>query len=111
MGWSFSTENDGVAPTIQSRNPGPNTVGVPTSSTIEVVFSERVMNVTAASFTVNDGAAVTGTLATPDSGVTWVFTPSAALASGATVTVTLTAAITDLATNPLAATSYMFTTQ
>lgn len=109
--WSFTTAADTTPPSVQSTTPANGTVGASTSVTITVNFSERVMNVTGATFTVNDGAAVAGTLSSLSGGATWTFTPSAAMASAATVTVTLSGAITDLGGNPLPATMFTFTTQ
>ena len=110
VSWAFTTAADMVAPSVQSSVPANGTVGAPTSTTITVNFSEPVMNVTAATFTVNDGAAVTGTLMSFNNGAMWTFTPSANLAAAATVTVMLSAAITDLGGNPLPATTITFTT-
>ena len=101
--WTFTTDVDNFPPTLQSSTPLSGTTGVSTGAMITVVFDEPVLNVSLTSFTVNDGAAVTGTLAMGTGGRSWTFTPSAALAAGAMVTVTLSTAITDAAANALPA--------
>ncbi len=109
--WTFTTVADTTAPTVQTRMPGPGATAVSTATNIVVLFDEPVMNVTATTFTVNDGAAVTGTLTSAMSGREWTFTPSAALTPNVSVTVTLTTGIADLAGNALAApVTWMFTT-
>ncbi|MBL9016908.1 MAG: Ig-like domain-containing protein, partial [Myxococcales bacterium] len=109
--WTFTTASDTTAPTVMTRTPGPGATMVSTATTIVVLFSEPVMGVTTTSFTVNDGAAVTGTLASAMSGREWTFTPAAPLAANTAVTVNLTTAIADLAGNALAApVTWMFMT-
>lgn len=110
--WTFTTAPDTVPPAVQTTTPSNGLTNVSTSTTISVVFDEPVQNVDLTSFTVDDGTAVAGTLASAAGGRIWELTPSAALASAATVTVTLTTAITDVASNPLAApVTFTFTTQ
>lgn len=109
--WTFTTVADTLAPTVTMRTPAPGAAMVSTGTMIVATFSEPVQNVTPTTFTVNDGAAVTGTLASSNGGRIWTFTPSAALANNATVTVTLSTGITDLASNALAApVTWMFGT-
>lgn len=109
--FSFTTAPDTTAPTVMTTVPAANATGVALASTIAVTFSEPVMNVSTLTFTVNDGTAVAGTLASSNGGRTWTFTPSAAFGNNATVMVTLSTAITDTANNPLAApVTFMFTT-
>ena len=109
--WMFTTLADTTPPTVTNRVPAPSATMVAINTTIVATFSEPVTNVTAASFTVNDGVAVAGTLASSMGGSQWTFTPSAALPNNTVVTVTLTTAITDLASNPLAAmVQWTFTT-
>jgi len=90
-----------------STLPLANQTGIATNSNVVVNFSEPVENVTAASFTVNDGGAVPGTITVSNGGMTWTFIPSGQMAGPAVVTVTLTTAITDHAGNPLAAPVYL----
>ena len=109
--FSFTTAPDTTAPTVMSTVPAANATGASLTSTIAVTFSEPVTNVTTLTFTVNSGGAIAGTLASSNGGRTWTFTPSAAFANNATVMVTLSTAITDTASNPLAAPfTFMFTT-
>ncbi len=101
--WTFTTGADVVAPSVQSSTPSNGATAVSTGVMITVVFDEPVINVDLTSFTVNDGAAVTGSLAMGSGGRSWTFTPAAPLAAAAMVAVTLTTAITDGAANALAA--------
>ena len=110
--WTFTTAADTVAPSVRSTVPANTDTNVSTATTIVVLFDEPVLNVDLTSFTVDDGASVAGSLTTALAGRQWTFTPSVALASAATVTVTLTTAITDVAANPLAApVTFTFMTQ
>ncbi len=112
MTWSFTTDADDISPSLQSSTPTSGAINVSTGTTITAVFDEPVTNVTLTSFTVNDGAAVTGTLTNTMGGRSWTFTPTAALPAGVTVTASLSTAITDAAGNPLLApVSITFTTQ
>lgn len=101
--WTFTTDTDDFPPNIQSSAPANGGSAISTGTTIAVVFDEPVLGVNLTSFTVNDGAAVTGTLAMAMGGRSWTFTPSRALAAAATVTVTLSTAIADASANALAA--------
>ena len=101
--WTFTTDVDDFAPRLQSSTPSNGATGVSTGAMITVVFDEPLQNVNLTSFMVNDGAAVTGSLAMSTGGRSWTFTPAAALAAGVMVTVTLSTAITDAAANALAA--------
>ena len=101
--WTFTTGADNIAPTLQSSIPGNGATGVSTGIMITVVFDEPVLNVDLTSFRVNDGTAVAGSIVMGTGGRSWTFTPTAALASGSMVTVTLSTAITDAAANALAA--------
>jgi hypothetical protein len=99
--WTFTTDLDFVSPRFLSSTPASGATGVSTGTTITVVYDEPLLNVDLTSFTVNDGTAVTGSLASGTGGRSWTFTPAAALASGAMVTVTLSTAITDAIGNAL----------
>jgi hypothetical protein len=108
--WTFTTAAaaDGTAPTVNSTNPANNATGVATNTAVSATFSENILpaSVTTSSFTVNG---VTGTVSV--SGATATFTPSAPLAYNTTYTATVTTAVTDLASNHLAANrSWSFTT-
>lgn len=100
--WTFTTEADVFPPQLKSNTPTNGAAGVSTGTTITVVFDEPLVNVSDLTFTVNDGVAgVTGTIVSGMNGRSRTFTPAAALSSGATITVTLSTAITDVAGNPL----------
>jgi Bacterial Ig-like domain len=101
--WTFTTDVDNFPPTLQSSTPTSGATGISTGAMITVVFDEPVLNVSLTSFTVNAGAAVTGSLVMGTGGRSWTFTPSAALPAATMVTVTLSTAITDAAANALAA--------
>ncbi|MBL0217004.1 MAG: Ig-like domain-containing protein [Myxococcales bacterium] len=110
--WTFTTGADNVAPTVLSTTPSNGATAVSVNAAITVLFDEPVLNVSLTSFTVNDGSAVSGVLTAGMGGRSWTITPAFSLAAAATVTVTLTTAITDNATNPLAApVTFTFMTQ
>jgi hypothetical protein len=109
--WTFTTIADTMAPTVSMRTPAPGAMMVPITTTIVATFDEPVQNVTGTTFTVTSGGPVAGSLASSNGGRTWTFTPASQLVNNATVNVTLTTGITDLASNPLAApVSWMFIT-
>jgi hypothetical protein len=108
--WSFTTAAaaDTTPPTVNSTNPANNANNVAVNAAISATFSENILSssVTPSSFTVNG---VTGTVSV--SGATATFTPSSPLAYATTYTATITTAVTDLATNHLAANKvWSFTT-
>lgn len=112
VSWTFTTNVDGVAPMLVSTTPANGSTAISTGTAITVVFDEPLANINLTTFTVNDGAAVSGTLASTLGGRSWTFTPSAALATAATITVTLSTAITDGTGNALPApVVFAFTTQ
>ena len=111
--WQFTT---GITPdttrprvtlTVPATTaPGPTT-GVVANSAVTALFTEEIApaTVTASSFSVNCAApcvAPVGSVSYAVGTRTAVFTPAAALSAGATYTVTLSSAITDLAGNALA---------
>ncbi len=111
--FSFTTFDD-EPPQLASSVPLDMSTAVPVNSTIVVTFSEPVTGVTGTSFTVANGATgLPGTIVASGDAMSYTFTPSAALPAGAQIDVALTAAITDLAVpaNPLAPTTFSFTTQ
>ena len=111
--FSFLTFDD-EPPMLASSTPLDSATMVPTSSTIVVVFSEKVMGVDTTSFTVAQGAnGIAGVVSANADQVTYTFTPSAALPAASVITVTLSAAIKDISAqaNPLAPTTFSFTTQ
>lgn len=111
--FSFMTFDD-EPPMLVSSTPLDSATMVPVGSTIVVVFSEPVMGVDTTSFTVAQGATgISGTVSANVDQKTYTFTPSAALPAASVITVTLSAAIKDLSAqaNPLAQTTFSFTTQ
>ena len=100
--WSFTTGPDTLGPRVVVTSPLDLSTAVPTTTAITVQFDEPVQDVTTTSFTVNGGA-ITGTIALSAGDTVATFTPDAALPAGATISVTLTTAITDTAANALAA--------
>lgn len=95
---------DTVAPTVQSNNPLDGATGV---AVITATFSESMnaSTVTAATFLVTGpgGASVGGAVAYNATTRMATFTPSSALAAGATYTATITTGVRDVAGNALAA--------
>jgi Bacterial Ig-like domain len=111
--FTFRTFDD-EPPMVASSTPLDTATMVPVGSTIVVVFSEPVAGVDATSFTVAQGATgIAGTINANVDQETYTFTPSAALPAASVITVTLSAAIHDLAATPnaLAPTTFSFTTQ
>lgn len=111
--FSFTTFDD-EPPMLASSTPLDTATMVPVSSTIVVVFSEKVTGVDVTSFTVAQGATgIAGTVSANADQMTYTFTPTAALPAASVITVTLSAAIKDVSpsANPLAPTTFSFTTQ
>ena len=111
--FSFMTIDD-EPPMLASSTPLDSATMVPVNSTIVVVFSEKVMGVDATSFTVAQGATgIAGTVSANADQMTYTFTPTAALPAASVITVTLSSAIKDISAsaNPLAPTTFSFTTQ
>lgn len=92
-----------------ATSPVDGAVAVPTNSVISVEFNEPV-SVTGAGFQVFAGAGqLTGALNASDP-LNWTFTPTAALPTATTISVQLSAAITDLSGNALVPVTFSFTT-
>ncbi|HET7397585.1 MAG TPA: Ig-like domain-containing protein [Intrasporangium sp.] len=115
--WSFTTGTppDTTAPTVTARTPASGATGVSTASTATATFSESVTGVSGTTFTLRNaaGTAIGGTVTYDATTRVATLTPSAALANSTTYTATLTGgstAIRDLAGNPLATSSWSFTT-
>jgi hypothetical protein len=110
ISWSFTTI-DNEPPTVASSNPLDMATAVPDTTTIVVTFSEPVTGVDTTSFAVAapGPTPIAGTIAA--SGATYTFTPTAALPAASLITVSLSAAIVDLAGNPLVPVAFSFTTQ
>ncbi len=107
---------DTTPPTVTVRTPAAGATNVPVGNNITAQFSENVTGVTGARFTLRQGTATTGTLiaraVTYDPATTTAtLNPTGNLAQNTLYTVRLTGGvILDAAGNPLAATSWSFTT-
>ena len=120
--WTFTTAatggggtGDTKAPTITYRAPAVNATGVYPTANVAVTFSEPVVGVDAATFTLTgpDGQTVAAAVTSTD-GRKWLLDPTASLAARTRYTVTVTGgptAIRDAAGNPLATSSWSFTTR
>ncbi|PJZ52080.1 Ig-like domain-containing protein [Leptospira adleri] len=111
--WTFTTGSDPdvTAPTVSIVNPIHSSVGVATTANVTVAFSEAIdcTSITTATFTLNNGSAVPGTVSC--SGTSAVFTPSSILLSGTLYTATIQIGAKDLANNSIAsAYNWSFTT-
>lgn len=110
--WSFTT---GPRPWVTARSPGPDATGVEVWMNMVARFSEQVQGVSGTTFTLRDpgGATVAATVTYNPAYETATLDPAADLAPGTTYRLTLTggsAAIRDLAGNPLITTRWRFTT-
>ncbi|WP_104182060.1 Ig-like domain-containing protein [Arthrobacter sp. B0490] len=103
---------DTSAPTVTTRTPGADAVGVATGSDTTAAFSEVVTGVTEAtvSLRAGNGAGVAAVVTYDATTGVATLDPTADLAPGARYTVDLTAGITDAAGNALAPVSWSFTT-
>lgn len=101
---------DVTAPVVMSTTPTNGATGVSRTTTIIVQFSENVVGVNGSSFAVTIGAnPVAGSLVALTSD-TWQFTPNNMLMNNATVTVSLSASITDASGNALVPVMFSFST-
>jgi hypothetical protein len=109
--WTFTT---GPTPTVSARTPGINATGVAQTANITATFSEPVTGVGTATFTVKNAAtgAAVGATSVAYNATTRVatFDPNVTLAADTRYTATLASGIRDAAGNPVAATSWTFTT-
>ena len=109
--WTFTT---GPTPSVSARTPGVNGTAVAQTANITATFSEAVTGVSASTFTVKNaatGAAVgaTSVAYNPTTRVA-TFDPSVTLAADSRYTATLTSGIRDAGGNPVATTTWSFTT-
>jgi methionine-rich copper-binding protein CopC len=112
--WSFTTA-DTAAPTVTAQSPAANATGVSEAGNVTATFSEGVQGVSGTSFTLKNaaGAAVAGTVTYNATTRVATLDPTAALGKDTKYTATLTGgptALRDAANNPLATTSWTFTT-
>ncbi len=98
--WSFTTEPDRTPPTVVSTIPAAGATNVPTSTTIQVCFSENVDQGTLGGAVQVNGFPVFGYY---DFVSRCFTTPTQYFGFGQTITVTVTTAVKDLAGNALAA--------
>ena len=110
--WSFVT---GPAPRVSARTPGVGATAVSRTANVTATFSEAVTGVSGTTFRLTNPAGNTVSAGVTRDGTTnrWVLNPSITLAPNATFRVTLTGgatAIRDNGGNPLANTTWTFTT-
>ena len=106
VSWTFTTR-DATGPTVTSITPANGAVGVSTSTTINVTFSEAIdpATISATNFIVrtSSGAAVPGTVTYNAATRVATFTPSAPLTSNTAYTVTIVGTVRDVAGNEMGA--------
>jgi hypothetical protein len=109
---SLAVTVDTVAPSVTAKAPAINSLMVSQTANVTATFSEAITGLGTASFTLKNSAGAL--IAAP---VTWnattrvaILNPNTTLAADRKHTATLTAGITDIAGNPIAANSWTFTT-
>lgn len=112
VSWMFTTGPDLQAPIVVTRTPQPASAAVPVTAQVTASFDEPVVNLSPASFTLTPqgGSPVAATVSYTAGTRTATLTPDLQLAPNTLHTATLTSAITDAATNPLAQVAWTFTT-
>ena len=115
---TFTTTTDSTAPTITATNPLAGATGVARTPTVRIDTSERVTGVTTDTFQIRNATTnalvATGAVVANAAGTRYTITPTAALSALTTYRVTVTGgttAVRDVAGNPLATTSWTFTTR
>ncbi len=99
---------DSIAPTIDHTLPSASSNGVPLAASIQIFFSEAIKSTELPNVQVKVGSsAVAVTRSLSGDAKTLTLTPSAAFSQSSTVTVTVPAALSDLAGNTLGS-SYTF---
>jgi hypothetical protein len=106
---TFQTGADNVIPAVRVVSPLAGATGVAVGANIVVTFDEPVMNVTSTTFQVNAGA-IAGTVTMSNGNRVATFDPTANLPAATMINVTLSSAIVDTSSNPLATTAFAFTT-
>jgi hypothetical protein len=108
---AMPADADRTPPQVYQTSPAMDATGVPTTTVIEVLFSEPVMGVTTSTFLVTQSSiSIAGTVTMNGSSYDYYFTPSAALPASTQIDVQLTAGIYDTSFNPLIAYAFTFTT-
>ncbi|CAH0279724.1 hypothetical protein SRABI83_03887 [Arthrobacter sp. Bi83] len=109
---SLAVTVDTVAPLMTAKAPAVNSMAVSQTGNVTATFNEPISGLSAARFTLKNAAGAI--VAAP---VTWTaatrvatLNPTATLAADKRHTASLTAGLTDLAGNPLAPSSWVFTT-
>ena len=99
----FLYERESLPPTVDSTSPAHNANGVAVGSSVTATFSEPMNGSTidTNTFTLDNG--VTGTVTYDANSTTATFTPTSKLDYDTTYTATITAAVRDLADNPMLA--------
>jgi hypothetical protein len=107
--WSFTTETDTTPPTATLQTPG-SLVGVSVGTQIIVTFSEPVVGVNTATFTLTGPAGQISSNLVLNGQTSATLDPFTNLQPATQYTIALSSAITDLAGNPLTFTPVSFTT-
>lgn len=109
---SLAVTVDTVGPVVTAKAPGVNSLMVSQTANVTATFNEPIAGLSTASFTLKNSAGAL--IASP---VSWNATtrvatlnPNVTLTADRKHTATLTAGITDIAGNPIAANSWAFTT-
>lgn len=114
-GLTEAQANDKTRPTVASRTPGARAKRVARTANVEVSFDEAVQGVATTTFKlVNTRSGKVVTARVVRAGSAWRLDPSSRLARGTTYRVKLvggSAAIRDIAGNPLASLTWSFTTR
>jgi unsaturated chondroitin disaccharide hydrolase len=106
-----SSPPDTTPPTVTARTPAPGAASVPLGANVTAMFSEAVTNITPSTFTLRRGTTqIAASLSYDAASRTATLDPGAELSASSVYTATLTNGITDLAGNPLAPVSWIFTT-
>ncbi|MEY2401936.1 MAG: hypothetical protein QOJ08_2047 [Ilumatobacteraceae bacterium] len=110
MSWTFLT---GPRPTVTSRSPANAATGVSKTANMTATFSESVTGVNTTNFTLKNattGAAIAAVVSYNATTRVATLNPTPTLAGNTRYTVTLSTGVKDTAGNPLAATTWTFTT-
>jgi hypothetical protein len=104
-----TSQPDRTAPTVTSRAPAPNAVGISTGGTVTATFSEPVTAATVAMALTGPGGAVPGSVSYSAATSTATFTPAAALANSTSYTAAVSGAA-DPSGNVMTPVSWSFST-
>lgn len=109
---SLTITVDTAAPVMTAKAPGINATGVSQTANVTATFNEAITGLGTSSFTLKNslGALVAAPVSWNAATRVATLNPSATLAADRKHTASVTAGITDLAGNPLAASSWAFTT-